>query len=437
MKKIFLSLLLFLSVNLLFAAIPAIVENQEEPVSIAKSTGNTIGSNSWNTTLINRCGYGGDCHAVQVVDSIAYFGDGAYLEIMNISDPSNPVRLGLIEMPSLIWDVVVSGSYAYVADGDDGLRIIDISNLASPTETGFLGTSTAGAAWDVAISGSYAYVAEGFDGLRIIDVSNPAAPTETGFFDSDSGYTWSVAVSGSYAYVANDTTGLRIIDISDPADPTETGFFDTGNQANGVAISGSYAYVTDGDGGLRIIDISNPAGPTETGFLDTDGCALDVAVSDPYAYVVDNNYGLRIINISDPANPTEVGFFNTDGYAVGIAVSGSYAYVANGFEGLYIIINDLSVNIDLNFPEEYSLTQNYPNPFNPTTAISYQLSVDSNVELSVFDMNGRKIVTLINDYQSVGYYTVNWDASGYSSGIYFYRLKAGDYVETKKMVFMK
>ena len=142
MKKIFLSLLLFLSVNFLFAAIPAIVDNQKEPVSIAKSTGNTADSNSWNTTLISRCGYGGSCLAVCVVDSIAYFGDDAYLEIMNISDPSNPVRLGRIEMPSLIWDVTVSGSYAYVADGDDGLRVIDISNLASPIETGFVGTST-------------------------------------------------------------------------------------------------------------------------------------------------------------------------------------------------------------------------------------------------------------------------------------------------------
>jgi flagellar hook assembly protein FlgD len=59
------------------------------------------------------------------------------------------------------------------------------------------------------------------------------------------------------------------------------------------------------------------------------------------------------------------------------------------------------------------------------------------VELSIYDINGRKITTLVNEVQSAGYHTVNWDASKFSSGIYIYRLQAGDYVETKKMVLMK
>jgi hypothetical protein len=59
------------------------------------------------------------------------------------------------------------------------------------------------------------------------------------------------------------------------------------------------------------------------------------------------------------------------------------------------------------------------------------------MELSVFDMNGRKVENLVNGFRSAGYHSVTWAASGFSSGIYFYRLKAGDYVETKKMVLMK
>jgi hypothetical protein len=88
-------------------------------------------------------------------------------------------------------------------------------------------------------------------------------------------------------------------------------------------------------------------------------------------------------------------------------------------------------------PIEFVLEDNKPNPFNPTTAISFQLSADSDMELSVFDMNGHKVSTLINGFRDAGYHEINWDASGFTSGIYFYRLTAGDFVETKKMILMK
>ena len=88
-------------------------------------------------------------------------------------------------------------------------------------------------------------------------------------------------------------------------------------------------------------------------------------------------------------------------------------------------------------PDHFSLSQNYPNPFNPTTTISYQLPTDSKVELSIYDMNGHKITSLINGNIKTGYHTVNWDASSYPSGLYFYRLNAGSYSETKKMLLIK
>jgi hypothetical protein len=82
-------------------------------------------------------------------------------------------------------------------------------------------------------------------GLRVIDVSDPAHPTEVGFYDTP-GYARGVAVSGPYAYVADGGSGLRVIDVSDPAHPTEVGFYDTPGYAYGVAVSGPYAYVADG-----------------------------------------------------------------------------------------------------------------------------------------------------------------------------------------------
>ncbi len=88
-------------------------------------------------------------------------------------------------------------------------------------------------------------------------------------------------------------------------------------------------------------------------------------------------------------------------------------------------------------PLRYELRQNYPNPFNPTTTLSYQLSAVSAVTLKVFDVLGREISTLVNEVLQPGVHTVRWDASSYPSGVYFYRLEAGDFRATRKLVLLK
>ena len=152
---------------------------------------------------------------------------------------------------------------------------------------------TPGEPWGVALAGSYAYVADGFAGLRVIDVSNPAAPFEVGFVDTVEAF--GVAVAGAYAYVADTTAGLRVVDVSNPAAPVEVGFYDTPGWAYGVAVAGSYAYVGDGGAGLRVVDVSNPALPFEVGSYDTPGFAYGVAVAGSYAYVGDGGAGLEVL----------------------------------------------------------------------------------------------------------------------------------------------
>ncbi len=88
-------------------------------------------------------------------------------------------------------------------------------------------------------------------------------------------------------------------------------------------------------------------------------------------------------------------------------------------------------------PAHFALDQNYPNPFNPTTAIGYQLSAVSHVELTVYNALGQKVRTLVNTNQTAGTYSVAFDASGLPSGIYFYRLTAGNFTQLRKMVLIK
>jgi len=88
-------------------------------------------------------------------------------------------------------------------------------------------------------------------------------------------------------------------------------------------------------------------------------------------------------------------------------------------------------------PTKFQLSQNYPNPFNPSTTISYAIPRTSHVEVSIFNLAGQKITTLVKDALSPGNYTITWDASNYSSGIYIYQIKADDFIRSKKMLLIK
>jgi hypothetical protein len=88
-------------------------------------------------------------------------------------------------------------------------------------------------------------------------------------------------------------------------------------------------------------------------------------------------------------------------------------------------------------PTEFSLAQNYPNPFNPNTTIEYDLPKEVSVRLTVYDNLGREVRTLVSAVQQPGYYKVVFDAHALSSGVYYYRLHAGDFVKVRKLLLMK
>ena len=96
-------------------------------------------------------------------------------------------------------------------------------------------------------------------------------------------------------------------------------------------------------------------------------------------------------------------------------------------------------NIDplINTPLVYSLLQNFPNPFNPNTTIKFEIPRAEYTQLVIYDALGREVAKLVNKELTAGNYEVEWNAENYGSGIYFYQLKAGNYIETKKMMLLK
>ena len=102
----------------------------------------------------------------------------------------------------------------------------------------------------------------------------------------------------------------------------------------------------------------------------------------------------------------------------------------------------LSADENLGLPTEFALSQNYPNPFNPSTQIQYALPEETRVTISIYDLMGRKVRTLVNDVQDAGYRTVMWNATNdmgrlVSAGLYIYSIRAGDFIQNRKMVLMK
>lgn len=114
----------------------------------------------------------------------------------------------------------------------------------------------------------------------------------------------------------------------------------------------------------------------------------------------------------------------------------SYRLKQIDFNGNFEYYN-LSSEIGIGVPTKFNLSQNYPNPFNPSTSINFDLPVDGNVSIKLYDLTGREVSTLVNEIRTAGYYTINFNGSNLSSGTYFYKLESGDFVSTKKMMLIK
>jgi flagellar hook assembly protein FlgD len=122
--------------------------------------------------------------------------------------------------------------------------------------------------------------------------------------------------------------------------------------------------------------------------------------------------------------------------AVDAALNTATNNLSNAISGLTTTVSGIGSH-ESEVPAMFALFQNYPNPFNPATAISYQLKASSFVELRVYDALGRVVATLVNEEKPAGSHTVIWNAQNCPSGVYIYRIVAGNQVDSKKMLLTK
>ena len=310
---------------------------------------------NFNIIRIGKFDDGGRVLGVFVDENIAYVTDLEQgLEIINVTNKANSTLVGKFDPHAgEPQNVYINGSYAFLANSFDGIRTINISDPTRPLNVShYLEKETVIKPWvhevytsasrDIFIDGSLGYVADGEYGVKVLNLTDLFNPTKIAEYNDKKGITRGIIVNGSYAYVADGEDGIEILDLSDMSNITRIGHHFDGGIAQDMHLVDSYLYVADSDDGLEILDVSDPTNPIEIGeFYDDSDSALGIFVVGDRAYVADNVDGLEVIDISDPTNPVEVGQFYATTGVVGLAsdvfVVEDIIYVAFGTQGLEML----------------------------------------------------------------------------------------------------
>ncbi len=423
---------------------------------------------------------------VTVAGNYAYIANSSYgLRIIDLNGENTPTVIGSYQAPGFFNDVAVVGNYAYTAGFGIGLVITDIANVSVPQVVGFY--SMRAASYRLTVAEHYAYVVAGDSSVHIIDIIDPSQPRQVGIYHAPSSIA-ETAIENNYLYVAAADSGLQIVDLTDRTNPQEVAHIATRYQASGIAFNGNYLYLIEynpnvfGQSVWQIIDKTNPINPRSVSSINTAAHIGDIAISGNYAYLSGPNANVMLYNITVPANPVNVslgsfyynanqisivgnfayfaqldqglrifdiselpqfrpvGFYNTPGSCYSTNVIGNRVYVADQTNlGIYDCSQALSVSDNQNemIPANISIHPNYPNPFNSSTTISYSLPTSGNIDLKVFDLQGREISTLDQGYRRAGNYQLNLDGKDLSSGTYFLRLHNEKSQTVRKMMLVK
>ena len=338
---------------------------------------------------------------------------------------------------------------------DTGLTNLNISNLAADGSYLFAGTYKGGVFISTNNGGNWSPVNNGLSNLNVYSLGfnppNVYAGTDASgmFLSTNYGNSWtnvgfsneiigSIALRNSivFAGVTYGNDGVyRSIDSCKSWLEVMNGVTD--NNVLLLAINGSNLYLGTGSKGLFLSTNNGDDWTNLNNGLTGDVWSIAFKNSNIFASTGHGVY----LSTNDGADWTNVSDGLTNLFALSLIIHNNYLFVGCGNNGwvwrrpLSEMITDVKDIEQL--PKEFALNQNYPNPFNPSTKISWQLPIGNLVKLKVYDILGREIVTLVNEYKPMGQYETEFNSANLPSGIYFYRLQAGNFVEIKKMMLLK
>jgi len=321
---------------------------------------------------------------ITIEDNLAYMAAGyGGLQILNVTDPHNLTKINVFTDGGIVQDVHIENDVAYLVDLEEGLEIVDIANLSDPVLISKF--VEYGDYSGIYIDANIAYLSNYYIGVELLDISDLENPFRFQRINIG-GFSYNVKVKGDIAYVCDSGQGLEIMDIKDPSNPILLSNYKATQTmiAYDMEIIGDIGFIGDIFNGIHIVDLSDPLFPRLIGNAITS--VYDFAVSGDYMYVCLSS-GIRIFDISDLSNPIPIGFYNIDGYVEHIFLNGNLAYISVESRGILIL--DLSTPSS---PQEIMYWE-------PTGWI-YSVYIENNL-IYINDYNGLFIYDISDIYNPI------------------------------------
>ena len=269
-------------------------------------------------------------------ESLAYLsvGDIDYLSFsFDVNrEPFEGINIASLITSGLASNITVQGNYAFIADSNDGVQIVDITSPSSPIIVNTI--PELGTTQKVIVDNNIAYIFDYGWGLRIYDVSNPLIPVSLSQVNVN-GIANGGTVVNNIAYVAKLNDGLQLVDVSDPTAPVLLGAVDTTGSASDVEVVGNIAYVADGASGLQLVDVSNPSLPVLASQNSDHGTVRYISIKNNKAYF-SGFTGLYIYDVTTPASPALLGSVGGISSARDVFETQNMAFVVDNY-GVYVL----------------------------------------------------------------------------------------------------
>lgn len=389
---------------------------------------------------------GGINMALTVAGDLAYASQGGRLLILDISTPAAPLLIGqTTAVPAPILGVAVQGDYAYLAAGESGMWVVDVTDSSAPVLVGHW--QAVRSISQVVVHGNYAYATAGI--LFVVDVSEPSNPRAVGEYIQG---VMDIVIADGYAYLATDR-GLDILTLDDPVHLQRIGHMAVDGHGLQVAVLDGYAYYSStvfncsgifcmsteqvlivdiGDktaplqvsyqilsgmptdiavdpttlylaiyGDIETVNISDPANPQLGNTITTPGCAGyggQTVRSGAHLYLADCEWGMRVIDVSDPSAPLETGHYDETMLSpIGLTIKGGRAYIPKGSGGLSIL--------DIVSPTNLELVGSYTGPgyiSKVAVADGHAYVADERYGLRILDISDLGAITEVSAVEIEG-----------------------------------
>ena len=376
-----------------------------------------------------------------------------HLFAIDFSDPTAPLTYNSMIIPSTYyWDetLKIDNGLAFYADSDS-MYIIDISNPDSMfvISTIALDYVFNVLEFDIYCENDIVITVTNRNLLKSYYVADPYNPVELAEFDLPID-AFNFCFENGFFYVLDENENFRIIDFTMPTIPTMRGMIHDGNFYFDFCVYNDVCYleyreeIDPNVHSIYILDVSDPDNPHNVGSVPSlPSGVTGLSAADDHLYVALGLQGLQIYDITTPESPVVAGYYNPDYSIVSLISNNSILYASaygnNGGIYAYNISEALQIQSEneVKIPTFFHLHPIHPNPFNPTANIAFAVSDPGLVKLEVFDIQGRLVEVLKDEYLTQGDYSITWNAEKNPSGIYLVRLTQGDNSIVKKAVLVK